>query len=135
VSWQWGQAQHDGVSVVYGRVFPPAEAADRERLPGFVGVLGPEGPLGFATNVRIEEINGPDARPTQITVRALGTGVDVTLRFDVASAVVTKMAQGPLANAVNFLQLQGRYTVTGRAAGRSLDFTAPGAAETFRGAQ
>jgi hypothetical protein len=134
VSWQWGQAQHEGLSVVYGRVFPPADAADRERLPGFVGVLGPDGPLGFATNVRIDETNAADGRPTQITVRALGTGVDVTLRFDVAAAVTTKMAQGPLANDVNFLQLQGRYTVTGRAAGQTLDFTAPGAAETFRGA-
>jgi hypothetical protein len=135
VSWQWGQAQHDGVSVVYGRVFPPADAADRERLPGFVGVLGPDGPLGFATNVQIQETNAPDGRPTAITVRALGSGVDLTLRFDVTSAVTTRMAQGPLANDVNFLQLQGRYTVSGRAAGRTLDFTTPGAAETFRGAQ
>ena len=134
VSWQWGQAQHDGVSVVYGRVFPPADAADRDRLPGFVGVLGPDGPLGFATNVRIDETNAADGRPTRITVRALGTGVDLTLEFDVASAVTTKMSQGPLANDVNFLQLQGRYTVSGRAAGQTLDFTAPGAAETFRGA-
>jgi hypothetical protein len=135
VSWQWGQAQHEGLSVVYGRVFPPADAADRDRLPGFLGVLGRDGPLGFATNVRIEETNAPDGRPTAITVRALGSGVDVTLRFDVASAVTTRMAQGPLANDVNFLQLQGRYTVSGRAAGRTLDFTAPGAAETFRGGQ
>jgi hypothetical protein len=135
VSWQWGQAQHEGLSVVYGRVFPPAEAADPERLPGFVGVLGPDGPLGFATNVRIEETNAPDGRPTAIAVRALGSGVDLTLRFDVSSAVTTRLAQGPLANDVNFLQLQGRYTVSGRAAGRTLDFTAPGAAETFRGGQ
>jgi len=134
VSWQWGQAQHEGMSVVYGRVFPPAEAADRDRLPGFVGVLGPDGPLGFATNVRIDETNAADGQPTRITVRALGTGVDLTLRFDVASAVTTRMAQGPLANNVNFLQLQGRYTVSGRAAGQTLDFTTSGAAETFRGA-
>ncbi|HZI79153.1 MAG TPA: hypothetical protein VFD69_06550 [Vicinamibacterales bacterium] len=134
VSWQWGQAQHEGVSVVYGRVFPPEDAADRERLPGFVGVLGPDGPLGFATNVQIAETNAPDGRPTAITVRALGSALDITLRFDVTSAVTTRMAQGPLANDVNFLQLQGRYTVSGRAAGRTLEFTAPGAAETFRGA-
>src|ERR1051325_1377222 len=55
VSWQWGQAQHDGLSVVYGRVFPPAEASDPARLPGFGGVRGAHGPLGFATNVQIEE--------------------------------------------------------------------------------
>jgi hypothetical protein len=135
VSWQWGQAQYEGLSVVYGRVFPPEDATDRERLPGFVGVLGPDGPLGFATNVRIEETNAPDGRPTAIMVRALGSALDITLRFDVTSAVTTRMAQGPLANGVNFLQLQGRYTVSGRAAGRTLEFSAPGAAETFRGAQ
>jgi len=135
VSWQWGQAQHDGLSVVYGRVFPPADAADPERLPGFVGVLGPDGPLGFATNVDIRETNTPDGRPARVTVRALGSSVDLTLQFDVASAVTTRIAQGPLANHVNFLQLQGRYQVNGRAAGQSVDFTAPGAAETFRGAR
>ena len=135
VSWQWGQAQHEGLSVVYGRVFPPADAADPDRLPGFVGVLGPDGPLGFATNVQIDETNAPDGRPTRITVRARGTGVDLTLQFDVTSAVDTRMAQGPLANNVNFLQLQGRYTVSGRAAGQTLEFTTPGAAETFRGAR
>jgi hypothetical protein len=48
VSWQWGQVQHEGLSILYGRVFPPADAADasRIRLPdGF----GPDGPLGQAT--------------------------------------------------------------------------------------
>jgi hypothetical protein len=135
VSWQWGQAQHDGLSVVYGRVFPPAEASDPERLPGFVGVLGPDGPLGFATNVQIDETNAPDGRPTAISVRALGTGVDLTLRFDVTSAVTTRMTQGPLASDVNFLQLQGRYAVNGRAAGRAIQFETAGAAETFRGAR
>jgi hypothetical protein len=43
------------------------------------------------------------------------------------------MEQGPLGNGVDFLQLRGQYTVTGRAAARELNFTAPGAAETFRG--
>ena len=57
VSWQWGQAQQGDLSVIYGRVFPPPEAADPERIPGFVGVLGPDGPLGYATDVRITETN------------------------------------------------------------------------------
>ena len=55
VSWQWGQAQQGDLSVIYGRVFPPREAADPETIPGFVGVLGPDGPLGYSTNVRIIE--------------------------------------------------------------------------------
>jgi len=133
-------------------------------------VLGPDGPLGYATNVRITEINGADGRPETINVTARGGAMDVSLRFDVASAVTSRMSQGPLrpddsgtrtdtrpgpgtgartgpatglgtgvgdngaaSRGVNFLQLQGRYTVTGRAGERTIDFTAPGAAETFRG--
>lgn len=33
VSWQWGQVQHEGLSILYGRVFPPADAADASRIP------------------------------------------------------------------------------------------------------
>ena len=55
VSWQWGQVQHDGLSILYGRVFPPADAADASRMPGFLMVLGPDGPLAQATRVTIDE--------------------------------------------------------------------------------
>jgi len=41
--------------------------------------------------------------------------------------------QGALANGVNFLQMRGQYTVSGEAGTRNITFTAPGAAETFRG--
>ena len=43
VSWQWGQVQHGDLSVVYGRLFPPADAADAARIPGFLAVIGPDG--------------------------------------------------------------------------------------------
>jgi hypothetical protein len=132
VSWQWGQAQQGDLSVIYGRVFPPREAADPETIPGFVGVLGPDGPLGYTTDVRITE-EDEGGRPKTITVRARGSALDLDLRFDVASAVTTHMAQGPLANGVDFLQMRGQYTVSGHAGTREITFSAPGAAETFRG--
>ncbi|HLG58782.1 MAG TPA: hypothetical protein VI485_25780 [Vicinamibacterales bacterium] len=133
VSWQWGQAQQGDLSLIYGRVFPPREAADPETIPGFVGALGPDGPLGYSTDVRITEANDEQGRPKTITIRARGTALDLDMRFDVASAVTTRMAQGPLANGIDFLQLRGQYTVTGRAGTREIRFTAAGAAETFRG--
>jgi hypothetical protein len=137
VSWQWGQVQVDtgtprALSILYGRVFPPADAADPERVPGFVGVLGPDGPLAYATDVDIAEANGPNGRPTSIRVTASGASLDVDIRFDVSSTETTRMATGPLENGLDFLQLQGRYTVRGQAGARRLDFTAVGAAETFR---
>jgi hypothetical protein len=132
VSWQWGQAQQGDLSVIYGRVFPPPEAADPERIPGFVGALGPDGPLGYATDVRITETNDDTGQPRSITLQARSTSLTLDLRFDVASIVTSRM-QGALANGVNFLQLRGQYTVSGRAGNREFAFTAPGAAETFRG--
>ena len=135
VSWQWGQVQHEDLSLLYGRVFPPPEAADPERIPGFVGVLGPEGPLGYTSSVRITETNDAEGRPQRIVVQAGDETVNVTMTLNVESAVVTRSTgSGPLASGLDFLQLRGIYTVTGRAGGRSIGFTGPGSAETFRGA-
>lgn len=133
VSWQWGQVQHRDLSFIFGRVFPPPGAADPDRMPGFVGALGPDGPVGYTTDVQIAETNDAAGRPAAIAVRATGAAIDLELRFETASAVSTRMAQGPIARGVTFLQLQGEYRVTGRVGDRAIDFTAPGAAETFRG--
>ena len=133
VSWRWGQVQHDGLSVIYGRVLPPADAADPAHMPGFVGALGPEGPIGYATDVTITETDDAQGNPASISVRARGRALDLALRFDVTSRVTTRTTQGPIARGLDFLQLQGTYTVTGQVAGRRIDFQAPGAAETFRG--
>jgi len=134
VSWQWGQAQQGDLSLLYGRVFPPREAADPERIPGFVGVLGRDGPLGYANNVTITEVNDARGQPEKITVIARGLDIDIRVSFEVESTVLTRAAgAGPLASGLDFLQLRGTYTVTGRAGTRSLNFSAPGSAETFRG--
>ena len=133
VSWQWGQVQHEDLSFIYGRVFPPREAADPERMPGFVGALGPDGPLGYATDVHIAERNDQRGRPRTITVTARGTALNLTLRFEVQSVTTTRMAGGPVGAGLDFLQMRGAYSVAGRAAGRDISFTSPGAAETFRG--
>ena len=132
VSWQWGQAQQGDLSLIYGRVFPPRDAADPERIPGFVGALGPDGPLGYATNVTIAEMNDAQGRPKTITVTARSRLLDVSMRFDVGSMVTTRTPQGTLANGLDFLQMRGQYTVSGRAGDRTIEFTAPGSAETFR---
>lgn len=133
VSWQWGQVQHGDLSFLFGRVFPPREAADPERMPGFVGAVGPDGPLGYASDVDITETNNEQGQPTAVTVRARGPGVDLTLQLDVTSTEMTHMEQGPLGNGVDFLQLRGAYTISGRVGGRTVSGVAAGAAETFRG--
>src|SRR5258706_2705339 len=113
VSWQWGQAEEGDLGLICGRVFPPRDAADPDRIPGFVGALGPDGPLGYATNVTIGEMNDPQGQPKTITVTARSRLLDVTMRFAVDSMVTTRTAQGPWATGLNFLQMRGRYTVNG----------------------
>ena len=130
VRWQWGQVAHDDLSIVFGRVFPPASVADPQRTPGVLAVLGPNGPLGFATDVSIEETPAPRS----VTIKARGQRLNITLALAVEETVGTRMGLTRLANgqAMTFLQLGGTYRVTGTLGDRAIDFTARGAAETFR---
>ena len=132
VTWRWGQVQHGDLSLVYGRVFPPADAADANLIPGFLVALGPDGPVGYSTRVRIAETDDPaTGRPRQIEIRGRGDSLDVDIAIVIEDAIVNR--GGALAVGPDFLQLRGRYRVTGRAGSQQIDFEAPGAAETFRG--
>jgi hypothetical protein len=131
VSWRWGQVQHEGLSYVYGRVIPPPDAADPARLPGFLVALGPDGPVGYTTSVTIEETDDPRTRqPQHIIVTGRGRDLNLRMDIDVESAIVNR--GGPFSAGLDFLQMRASYRVTGRAGGQDLDFTASGAAETFR---
>jgi hypothetical protein len=138
VRWQWGQVAHGDMSIVFGRLFPPTTVADPDRVPGFLGLLGPEGPIAFSNNVVIEE-EGDARGPRALTIRATGEQLDVRLDFSVEESVRTRMPLTQTSNGstMDFLQLGGVYQVTARAGARdrthSLSiFTARGSAETFR---
>ena len=133
VRWQWGQVGGPDLSFIYGRVFPPADVAAVDRLPGFMGILDKSGLAGVATNVVIDEhrpAGDPKAAPTSIDVTARAGNVDVRMSFATDRVVRTAMAMTGGAN--DFLQMGGTYRVQGTAAGRTVDFTARGAAETFQ---
>ena len=134
MSWQWGQVQTASLSFVFGRVFPPRDAVDRGRLPGFLIALGADGPVGYATNVTIDETNDPVThRPQRMVIRGEGQSVHVTLDLAINQTTATRMRAGGFGGGLDFLQLRGHYRVTGRAGERDIDVTAPGSAETFRG--
>lgn len=133
VSWQWGQVQHDDLSIVFGRIFPPKDAADPERIPGFMMAIGPDGPLGYATRVVITETNAPGTtRPGRIAVRGRSGTVDLALDFTVDGTTTSRLP-GPMGNTMDFLQMRGRYSVKGTAADQPIAFESAGSAETFRG--
>jgi hypothetical protein len=129
VSWQWGQVAYGDLSVVYGRIFPPADAADPARVPGYLALLGPDGPLAFAAGVTIG-----DAQPGRVNIDAKSRDVDLQLAFVADETVRTSMdlIGAPGVTPLDFLQMGGAFRVKGTAAGRSLDFNARGSAETFK---
>jgi hypothetical protein len=134
VSWRWGQVQHGDLSLVYGRIRPPADAADPDRIPGFLAAIGPDGPVGYATNVSIQESNDPaTGHPRTIVVTGRSASLDVVMELAVDNSLITKTGTGLFGGGLDFLQLRASYRVRGRAGGRSIDFTAAGSAETFRG--
>jgi hypothetical protein len=136
VTWQWGQTAGDGIALLFGRVRPPADAADPARVPGFLVALGPEGPLGFASDVTIEERDDPRSdRPLSIVVGARGPALDVQLELTVRDTTVTRLDRsfGGTTGSGEFLQMRGSYRVSGSVDGRAVEFEAEGAAETFRG--
>jgi hypothetical protein len=120
------------LSFVYGRVYPPADAADPDRVPGFLAALGPDGPLGYSTQLTIDEQNDA-GRPGRIVVRGKSSSLDLALDLTVEDVVATRMGRAFFGAGMDFLQLRASYRVTGSVAGRSIDFTAKGSAETFRG--
>jgi len=134
VRWQWGQVASGDLSFVYGRILPPPDVADPERVPGFLGVLGPKGPLGFSTTVSLQETGDERGQPRRVEVQARGQTIDLTLVFAVDRVVRTPMAMTSTAAGmpIDFLQLGGEYRVNGTVGTRAIDFTARGAAETFR---
>ncbi len=129
VTWQWGRVAHEDLSLVFGRVRAPADAVDPERLPGFLGVLGPDGPLGFSMAVRIAEDDDPaTGAPRRIRIDARGPSLSLELSLEIEDVVRTALRD----RARDFIQMRARYTVEGTVAGREIEFSAVGEAETFR---
>lgn len=132
VRWQWGQVEGAGLAFVYGRVYPPPDAADSTRLPGFLVALGPEGPIGYATDVTIEETDAAGDRPRRIVVRGRGDSLNLVADIDIDQIETTRMGARSFGGRMRFLQLRGTYRVSGQVGDRNIEFTAPGSAETFR---
>ena len=138
VTWQWGQVAHNDLSVLYGRIQPPADVAAAERIPGFLAVLGPEGPLGFSTDVTIDETDDPGSgQPRSIVVRGAGKTLSLEMVLTVETASSTRLGTplGDPSSRGRFLQLRAAYRVTGTVGSQQIDFAALGSAETFRGTE
>jgi hypothetical protein len=132
VTWQWGQVQGGGLSFVYGRIRPPSGVADPSRVPAFLMAIGPDGPIGHSLDVTITEVDrAGEGMPQEIAVRA--TSGAFVVAIDIADITSTVRSRVDADATLEFLQMRGTARVTGEINLRSIDFSAPASAETFRG--
>jgi hypothetical protein len=84
--------------------------------------------------VSIEESGNTAGQPDRIAIKARGRTIDMSLTLAVERQVrsAMSMTQPGVGPPLDFLQLDGEYTVSGKVGDRTLSFTARGAAETFR---
>jgi len=84
--------------------------------------------------VTIEESGQAAGQPDRVVVKARGRAIDVNLTLAVERLTrnTMSMTQPGVGPALDFLQMGGEYTVSGKVGERALDFKARGAAETFR---
>lgn len=149
VAWDWGQVQSaDGrVALLYAVVHAPEleQAGQGGRHfavvtadDGFLGVLRPER-IVYADWREGPSVAGRPVRvPGTIRFSAVTGGDSLEVRLAVEDVAASLPAGDPredagatLGGGRVFLQMRGLWSVRGRVAGRRLDFSAPGAAETF----
>jgi hypothetical protein len=130
VTWRWGQVAGEGLSLVWGHVVPPREAADPDLVPPVLVVQGAEGLVGVTQDVDVVEENDASGQPRRIAVRARGSALALEIVLEPVEVVATTRSGGAGAD---FVQLRATATVTGRVGSRQVSFVAAASAETFRG--
>jgi len=140
VAWDWGQVQSPDAEVAL--VYASVHAAELERArhvvfigaaDGFLGVLRPDS-IAYGGWHDGPPLDGRPVRvPGTIALHAAGEGDTLEVRLRVEDVAASRPPGDPRAPGGGrvFLQMRGAWQVRGRVGGRRLDFTAPGAAETF----
>ena len=131
VTWEWGAARGDSLSLLYGGVH-----GSSARSPFFLSVLDS---LGVKQVLRFNRIDYQGKQETSGGVRAnaparfslLATRESDTLRLDVhvVDALGTQMSVGGFRRV--FLQMRGRFSLNGRLLGQTLADSGTGFFETY----
>jgi hypothetical protein len=134
VTWEWGAATGEALSLLYGGVYGPDSATSG--APFFLTIvdsLGVRQVLRFRTIAYsgIRPVGGHPgvAAPAHLELRASRETDSVWLRVDVTDAQATRMGAGGVRRF--FIQMRGRWRLEGRLAGAALADSGAGFFETF----
>jgi len=138
VTWEWGAATGAGLSLLYGGLYSPnADSTAPAVSPAFFLALADS--LGVRQVLRFKEIDYQGARPAEGRVRAsaperfsliAARGPDtVRLAAVVEHALASELAISGVPR--YFLQMRGRFTLSGRVGGEVLSDSGMGFFETY----
>lgn len=133
VSWEWGAARGASLALLYGGIYTPD--SDSAAAPFFLSVVDS---LGIRQILRFRGIRYTGAgaaresdvlAPEHFDLIAGRDGDTVRLRVKVEDALASQMRAEGLGR--HFLQMRGRFTVTGRIAGEVVADSGTGFFETY----
>jgi hypothetical protein len=141
VTWEWGSGRGSKLSLLYGGVYGPKPSpatSSSVRSPFFLTVLDS---LGVKQVLRFDDIHYRGSRgaagrpgttaPSSFSLEAARDADTLRLEVEVLDALGTSMGESRLPRV--FLQMRGRFTLTGRLLGESVADTGSGFFETYVG--
>jgi hypothetical protein len=125
VTWEWGAAQGERLSLLYGGVYGPAATTS----PFFLTLVDS---LGVRQVLRFGRIRyNPEgiALPTRFALTTVRDADTVRLDVDVQHTLATDMSAAAFHR--TFVQMRGRFELTGRLDGRQVTDAGQGFFETY----
>jgi hypothetical protein len=140
VSWEWGMAQGEDLSILYGGVYGPSQQAGDPhtaiRSPFFLTAVDS---LGVKQVLRFERIDYQGSRPVagaasasspeRFTLFATRDRDSLQLEVSIKDALGTELAAGPVQRV--FLQMRGRFSLRGHLLGEVVADSGMGFFETY----
>jgi hypothetical protein len=139
VSWEWGAASGTSLSVLYGGVYGPGHRPDADSSVGSPFFLTVVDSLGVKQVLRFGRIAYLGSQPAsgaagatspeRFTIMASREADTLRLAMRVIDALATEMGSGGFRRV--FLQMRGRFSLSGRVLGQTLADSGAGFFETY----
>ena len=133
VTWEWGSARGERLSLLYGGVYGPGQAGTSPFFLAVVDSLGVRrvlrfGEIDYQGKQPADGVEGASA-PERFTLTGTWEADTVTLSVEVEHALATGMAAASFRRL--FLQMRGRFELSGRIMGEPVSDRGRGFFETY----
>ena len=133
VTWEWGSARGERLSLLYGGVYGPERSSTSPFFLAVVDSLGVRrvlrfGEIGYEGRIAADGVPGAGA-PERFTLTGTWEADTVTLAVEVEHALATEMAAASFRRL--FLQMRGRFELSGRIMGEPVHDRGRGFFETY----